>query len=57
MRLVARAVAAAALARTESRGAQQREDFPGMDDRWTVHLASRLRADELRLTELAPRAA
>ncbi len=31
---VARCVAASALSRTESRGAHQREDFPGMDPAW-----------------------
>src|SRR5919206_2821266 len=37
MLLAARAVVLSALARTESRGAPQREDFPGLDANWTVN--------------------
>lgn len=37
MLLVARAVTQSALARTETRGAQQREDFPQMSPQWAVN--------------------
>jgi succinate dehydrogenase/fumarate reductase flavoprotein subunit len=37
MLLVARAVAATALAREESRGAHQREDFPATEAAWRVN--------------------
>ncbi len=49
MLLVAEAVTQAALARTESRGAHQREDHVGLDEAWTLNQATRLRAGHLVL--------
>ena len=49
MLAVARSIATAALARTESRGAHQREDYPGLDEAWGYNQVLRLAGDGLQL--------
>ena len=52
MVLVARTVARAALRRTESRGAHQREDFPGMLAHWRVNQVVRWRDGVLDISSM-----
>jgi succinate dehydrogenase/fumarate reductase flavoprotein subunit len=54
MLLVARVVALAALRRTESRGAHQREDFPGMLPEWRVNQVAHERNGEIEFVSVPP---
>src|SRR5262249_32023212 len=54
MVLVARIVARAALRRSESRGAHQREDFPGMLAHWRVNQVVRWRDGVLDISSMLP---
>jgi succinate dehydrogenase / fumarate reductase, flavoprotein subunit len=49
MRLIAECVTRAALARTESRGAHQRDDFAHTDEAWQRHQVIRLSAEKVTL--------
>jgi succinate dehydrogenase flavoprotein subunit len=56
MLLVARVVASAALARPETRGAQQRDDFPDVSAEWAQNQLVSLRGGELAMERVPVRA-
>jgi succinate dehydrogenase / fumarate reductase flavoprotein subunit len=54
MLLVARSVVTAALARTESRGAHQREDYPEPLPEWGVNLVFAIKGGKLAIKQVQP---